>query len=558
MSLCEEDLFDTDKKVEDKIKLLQRLQIETPAAFLVGTIEKVSQKISDLDEELSKYDSQLVIESRSPAPDRLVTPRSVSFSPTTSLHHTALSTRLSSDALTDVYSKKTTVSTAKKSDAPRLVELQQYPGWNKKVHTPLPHGLETTIVLDHVVAAQSDLRRKPAYREEFRRLLYSKVQQYLLQDAFWWFFLEKFHPDVGSQSKLFQRISNSFVTLLLSAETPNFRNIFFSSFGSILAQSIYSAFCMAYPQSWRQFDEPSFKELLARVCGEWVSGIPPPPESFEKWHTQALEPDGMRKEEVIKKKKKPDHSKHLFSGGRSSAFSSTASTKTSTGRTLSGSNKPRGIRQLTAKSDAMSSGTSPKLTPRVAELASEHTLLTPITEEPLASASESVSGVKSRHVNKDDNSSCMAGHCMDFTRNVFNVFGRSPLLAQFALQYGFGRMSYYDVLIHHPLLQTPAKEGAKTYKDVIAESKQNASRATKEFRRLHDENEKMHHTFSVKQKEEYRAFWEKAEKLLSKPRQVHYLSNIILQEMKNDQEDTNPVGAAAALQAALLAESGTK
>ena len=40
------------------------------------------------------------------------------------------------------------------------MELQQYPGFDPVVPTPLPHSLETTSVLDRVVQAQYDLKRK--------------------------------------------------------------------------------------------------------------------------------------------------------------------------------------------------------------------------------------------------------------------------------------------------------------------------------------------------------------------------------------------------------------
>lgn len=60
---------------------------------------------------------------------------------------------------------------------------------------------------------------------------------------------------------------------------------------------------MAFPQSWRQFDEPEFKETLCQLSSEWVSGIRPPPRLFKNWNVTELEPKGMRKEEVMNMKK---------------------------------------------------------------------------------------------------------------------------------------------------------------------------------------------------------------------------------------------------------------
>ncbi|XP_039262918.2 protein FAM227A-like [Styela clava] len=551
MSLCEEDLFDVDKKVQSKIRLLEQLQKESPASFLVGTIGKINQRITNLDEELSKYESQLEIDSRTPEPQKRTESYAESYSPSMSIRGTTPSEKKYG---ADVEKQAPGTPRAKSSDAPRLVELQQFPGWNKKKCAPLPHSLQTNKVLDNVVAAQPDLKHKVAFRREFCRLLFSKMQESILQDGFWWFFLRKFHPDPINQGKLFKRISTNFVGLLLSAEIPKYRDLFFANYGTILAQSIYAAFCLAFPQSWRQFDEPAFKEMLAQVCGEWISGIPPPPRSYEKWNMAALEPDGMRKEEVIKKKKRPDHAAKSL-GGRASSYSSAASTKTSSIRSPTGSQKTHGLRMHTAKSDAASCAHSPKLTPRVAELASEQNALSTITEEPLTSTTESTAGLRTKFIAPKSDSSCAAGRAMEFSRNVFNVYGRSPLLVQFSRQYGFEKKSFFDVLVQHSLIQTPPAKDAQTYQDIIYESRIKASAAAQSFKHIYEEDMKAHKSFCAKQREELQNFKKKTDKLLSKPRQVHYLSNLILMEMKNLEEDTNPVGATATVQAALSAES---
>lgn len=552
MSLCEEDLFDVDKKVESKIKLLEQLQKESPASFLVGSIGKINQRISNLDDELSKYESQLEIETRTPEPLKRAESFAGSYSPSLSIRGTTPSEKKYGGDMSQ-RTKKSGAAPTKSSDAPRLVELQQFPGWNKKKCAPLPHSLETSKVLDHVLAAQPDLKQKMTFRHEFCRLLYSKMQESILQDTFWWFFLKKFHPDSINQSKLFRRISTNFISLLLSAEIPKFRDLYFSNYGSILAQSIYAAFCLAFPQSWRQFDEPSFKEMLAQICGEWISGIPPPPRSYEKWDYAALEPQGMRKEEVIKKKKRPEHGMKSL-GGRASSYSSAGSAKTSTIRSPTGSQKVHGIRTATAKTE-ISSTQSPKLTPRVAELVSDQNALSTITEEPMTSITESTAGLKTKFMTPMRDSSCAAGRAIEFSKNVFNVYGRSPLLVQFSRQYGFERKSFFDVLVQHSLIETPPAKDAQTYQDIIYESRQKSSIAAQAFRRIYEEDMKAHKSFCAKQREDLRKFNKKTNKLLSKPRQVHYLSNLILMEMKNVEEDTNPVNASATVQAALSAET---
>lgn len=553
MSLCEEDLFDVEKKVKSKIRLLEQQQKDPPATFLVGTIGEVNRRITNLHEELSKYDSQVAFEGDTPQPVNRPESAAESFVSAFSLRQPT-----PSEKRHDIKHRKKPVNSASKSsDAPRLVELQQYPGWNPRVCNPLPHSLQAEKVLDHVVSAQYSLQRKPMYRLEFCRLLYSDIQEFILQDSFWWFFLQKFHPNTINQARLFKRIAVNFVSLLLVAESPKFRDLFFASYGDVLAQSVYSAFCLAFPQSWRQFDETAFKELLTRVCGEWISGIPPPPLSYENWDYSSLELKGMRKEEVIKKKKKPEQGAKSLTGTRGgSSYSSTGSAKTSVLRSPTGSHKANSMpRQATAKSDA--SGPSPKLNPRVAELISEHNgTLSTITEEPNTSATASVVTVPKistgpmRHT-----MSCRAGRTTEFSRNVFNIYGRSPLLSQFSELYGFEKKSFYDVLVNLTLVQSLPSEDAPTYRDIINESKKTAGSAVKNFQEIYHADKKQHLKFCSKQKKERCTFDNKLKKLLSKPKQIHFLSNLILMELKNSDEDTNPVGATAAAQAALSAEA---
>uniref|UniRef100_H2Z1K5 Uncharacterized protein n=1 Tax=Ciona savignyi TaxID=51511 RepID=H2Z1K5_CIOSA len=213
MSLCEEDLFDVNKKVDKQKKILEELQKVRPASFLVGSIQKVNERICSLDSELSIYDSKLAIESRLSNNNEIYDPNTGHFQVKAASKRISRSARDREDKeerrFAGLFSSESEAQTEakthrrrgprKKSDAPRLVELQQYPGFVQNRHAPLPHGLEATVVIDHVIAAQTDLRRKPTYEHEFRRIMYSRTQRALLQDLFWWFFLDKYHPDKESQ-----------------------------------------------------------------------------------------------------------------------------------------------------------------------------------------------------------------------------------------------------------------------------------------------------------------------------------------------------------------------
>ena len=81
------------------------------------------------------------------------------------------------------------------------------------------------------------------------------------------------------------------------------------SYPELLAQGIYSAFCAAFPNSWRQFDE-KFKSDLCNLTNQWIVGTRPMPNMWMDWNIRSLEPTDMRKEVLMKKD--PKKSKRLF------------------------------------------------------------------------------------------------------------------------------------------------------------------------------------------------------------------------------------------------------
>ena len=57
---------------------------------------------------------------------------------------------------------------------------------------------------------------------------------------------------------------------------------------------MYSAFCISFPQSWKQFDDVTFKEMLSRDVSMCLSGFPPHLRKYLKWKKKLLEPSNMR------------------------------------------------------------------------------------------------------------------------------------------------------------------------------------------------------------------------------------------------------------------------
>lgn len=181
---------------------------------------------------------------------------------------------------------------------PMLVELHVYPGYEPDGVTPLPEPLQARDILSTVINAQVDLRKKPSFKREFQSFMFSKTSEDILQDFFWWYFLEKYQASRNIQEMLFNRIAHSYVKMLFTAPvTP--RDKFLKRYPNMMAQAVYCTFCTAFPTSYKQFGD-EFKEDLVQLIHEWIAGTKPVPRIWDKWNVKALEPKDMRKDEQIK------------------------------------------------------------------------------------------------------------------------------------------------------------------------------------------------------------------------------------------------------------------
>ncbi|XP_070542673.1 protein FAM227B-like isoform X2 [Ptychodera flava] len=181
----------------------------------------------------------------------------------------------------------------------KSIENCFFPGFNRKELTELPHQLESPQILDRVTQAQD---YNPGFKKFWKKLFLSEASVAVMQDAFWWFFLENYETDrKEEQDKLFNRISDSFVALFTSVN-PDIKDKFFAAYADCLAQSIYAAYFEAFPDSHDQLDDV-FKLELCDLCHEWVSGVKPQPLSWRKWKTDRLQPKHMTKEKEDDKRK---------------------------------------------------------------------------------------------------------------------------------------------------------------------------------------------------------------------------------------------------------------
>nr|XP_056722055.1 protein FAM227B [Euleptes europaea] len=168
----------------------------------------------------------------------------------------------------------------------KRAENYKFPGFQSLHLTDLPYQLEAFHLWDSVLKVQTF---KPGLNlKVLKKLFLSEASVALLQDCFWWWFLQKYKPDQGQQDCLFDRISDSFVALLMS--TPNYiKDPFFQMYPDCLSQAIYLTFREAFPNS-RFGDE--FKDELIDLIFQWIRGFKPQKFAWKKWNLWCLEKPG--------------------------------------------------------------------------------------------------------------------------------------------------------------------------------------------------------------------------------------------------------------------------
>lgn len=285
------DEIDFDKKFEVSVASvgLGSLQDITDdlayhAPLEIGLIDEVNLKIQELEKKLDVYSSQVLTVKEKSQGTAVQT-----LSPATLK-------ALSADIPPEVINKKEKHVHLygiedEEANVMKSVQFTSYPGFFPNEVTPLPGQLEAPQLLNKVTKAQ---HFPSVFRKRWKKLFLSEESVILLQDTFWWFFLEKFQPDckTKAQDGLFNRIADCFVALFFSVSS-DFKDRFFQHFADCLAQAVYAAYCEVFPRSYQLFDE-DFKSFLLATISEWVTGTRPPPYSWEKWNLKLLEPNNIR------------------------------------------------------------------------------------------------------------------------------------------------------------------------------------------------------------------------------------------------------------------------
>eukprot|EP00118_Oscarella_pearsei_P009300 m.53141 g.53141 ORF g.53141 m.53141 type:complete len:584 (+) comp34239_c0_seq32:1489-3240(+) len=344
-----------------------------------------------------------------------------------------------------VATRQPTVQKKARETSGKSVKGIVFPGFNEDELTSLPAQLESPQVLVQVSNAQ---KFKPGFKKLWQHLFVSEASVAIVQDAFWWFFLDSFQDfSYGSdKAKLFGRIADSFVALFSNVK-PDFKDKFFKHYADCIAQAVFSAFCQAFPGSRTSLHSPLFKDYLLNVLSEWITGIRPPPRSWLHWNVHSLDP-GLKdtgEGQLTADSSQSDPVKKLTRKG---------STKFALGVSLMGlgheetTSPPGGLaRQLTRRSTVL-----PPVQPETAQVDLRKQSL-PI------------------------------GRGTQYERVLFDTKGRSPLVTQYLQSKQLlseGDLPG-DAMTRTQVVKLPSP--GPTYKDFIRHSKKVSSRLNDDFRR---------------------------------------------------------------------------
>ncbi|XP_048575767.1 protein FAM227A isoform X2 [Nematostella vectensis] len=595
----------------------EKAQLDKQASFhRGGTIDDITRQISELDNTLHGYNaqSQLVVDKylkeqgieegdedeeefgygklkidykpHKPRTKRLLTDRETEVKEVNrfaGVYSTRAALQPSSQSPLQNMKETKWGAKIKKSDSnkgmkPMLVELHVFPGYESNELTPLPPPLLANDILMTVMKAQKDLHRKPSYKKYLHSLLLSHMSQAVLQDVFWWYFLERYQSDRSTQELLFNRIAHNYVKLLFNAPITEYRDAFFKRYPDLVNQAVYCTFCTAFPTSYKQFDA-KFKEGLVQLVYMWMVGVKPVPRSWERWKLDALEPTDMRKDEKIKKDaskgslvnlpidlteenlsqssltkgaknlpiivedrasvmsmRRDMRRKSLFRPSKDNLASRTTMPSENSFLQLPGSSSRLELRNRSSLELSPSSGqdTTGQTTPSV-------------VQSRVSIRESNMTFLAGGNPNKKKRESCPVGRGAQFSRSLFDVHGHSPLVEQFLQMQRLAKNAGTGVLVQRTEIESLPPIDAETYNELIRKSFKLTRQLGAEFRKLDEEDRRKRSQFVKKGKQGYHDYVRRQNELLARQKDVKKISDLLVLELMKDGDEQSSGKAAAAI-----------
>ncbi|XP_078286748.1 protein FAM227A-like isoform X1 [Rhinoraja longicauda] len=424
--IYEEDLNVPLEVAAKQRRQLQQHMVKLPALFVTGSMDQVNEKLQHLSGTIQAHPAALIFEIRVSKCDIL--PRVQS-----------------EKTMQNIFDIQTENRPKSKVAKPKLVELQRYPGFNPLEPTPLPNETALDQILYNVLKARSQGKKQTGYIADFKQLLNSTLMKNILLDCFWWFFLHIQQPQSSVQCQLFDRVSKNYVLLIMECWNWAFGDRFLQELSSSLSQAVFSSFSCSFPQSWIQFDNNEFKAKVCDVVYLWFGGIRPTPRIYKDWNCDALltlevkdiklqiTQDGDQKKREIKESTlNKGKSTKLVPPATSSRSSASSQQRPIKSRSSKKSARLRTRALWKATKTSISYLTWLRALASSEESSSEQQAgkTCPVEEMPHFNASGPTVkyGISSVPLQTEPP---VARRGPDFMKNLFNVFGFSPLVLNF-------------------------------------------------------------------------------------------------------------------------------
>ncbi|XP_076711550.2 protein FAM227A [Callospermophilus lateralis] len=397
---------------------------------LIGSMLQVHQKIGNMDLEHSPMTDSLAIE-KFELEKKALREKS----------HTSLGSAVKKQQRTpytcqgsEFKSAKSSFVKKKTAEKNLLAELYQPPKFNDSGPNKLPNGVDFCDMVGNVIRAEKNTLSGKSFcsESELEKFLSSPSPRTLWLDSFWWMFHERYQPNKEVQNRLLDRIARHYAFLLFHQPRSHFVEALLKRLPSLLSKALYTSFCCCFPQSW--FNTHEFKSDICDTINLWMTGTYPRPQGYKSWDYSELDPERFRREELILQRKR------LAKGKIPSSITPSTNDRVSTARLNSGEN----LRTQSATREHRPTLVLRKATPlvkRISEARESANLLT-----------------------KESHPACRKPEPL---ANLFNVYGKSPLIVYFIHRYLTLPQAGQDVLVVRRENTTVIPESTPTYADVI-------------------------------------------------------------------------------------------
>ncbi|KAJ1062103.1 hypothetical protein K5549_008445 [Capra hircus] len=442
---------------------------------LVGSIQQVNQMIADADLSPNPLVHSLAIEKYEMEKKALKRERS----------RGGLADREKSEGKSQYICKgsefrnvKSFIIKRKTADKNLLAELYQYPSFDDSKPNNLPNGVDFCDLVGNVILAEKNPLSGKSFcsGRELEKFLSSPSVRAIWLDSFWWIFHERYQPKKEVQSKLFDRIAQNYALLLFCESRTHYEEALLKRLPLLLSKALYTSFCCCFPQSW--FNTHEFKSDICNTMSLWISGIYPCPHSYNSWDYSKLDPERFRREELMLQRRRLLKGRDLsfLTARRYSVWKAAQNRRTCCHHVSSADMNSTNERASSAQKNSVDG-------PKANIVLTEHTYQTPVLRRPTKQVKRiSAARELESMLPKQSYPACKSP---PLTPNLFNIYGKSPLIVYFLLNYSTLQQHGQDLLMVRRERNIKATESTLTYAEVINLTLSNMKKRRENFHQLH-------------------------------------------------------------------------